>query len=100
MHFDGRRLRYSQQWERIEIGLRDAAIFDGDLLMQSFGESVKDGTLRHVHRSGRVDDMIADVPHGPHLVDLHRAVRGYRRFHDLGEISKMAVIDSNALPDP
>ncbi len=35
MDFDGGRLRYLQQWERIEIGLHDTTIFDGDLLMHA-----------------------------------------------------------------
>jgi len=100
VHFDWRGFREPQQWERVKIGLRDATVFDSDFLMQGFGESIENRTLRHVHSGHRVDDVAADVADRPYSVDRNLAVRGHRRFYDLGEIAEMAVIEGDALACP
>ncbi len=80
----------------IEIGLHGATAFDGYLPAHQVAHSLDDGALHHVHRRCRIHDLAADIAGHPNFAHLHLAVGVHADFRDLGKVSAMSKLESDA----
>ena len=100
VHLDRRHLVDAEQAERVEVALHRVAALERDLLRERLRDAVQHGALHLRLRAARVDHLAADVAHGPHLVDLERAVLRHCRLHDLGKWPRCEKWNATPMPVP
>src|SRR5689334_12322484 len=96
MNLDLRSIAHANHLMLVVVRLHNLAAFERNLLEHQLAQAIDDGSLDLGLGAARIDDLAADIPAGPHLMNLQTVLVAHANFCHMSEIALKAIVKRDA----